>query len=314
MHRDQLLRRSVGIIVAVVLHGSVVLATHALEGIGQREEIGFVSGMQGDWVDRRSGLRLQGGDRIYADSQLQRDGTPSLEDLIAVTFHGVDPGKREVFFACKDGLQCREPIQLRPVWEERKPLTPQRDYGLILQAIASFFAKGDRNWVLTLSPPQRQGGGHRPLGLARLEGETLDVADILEAYGGRTQLPPPLDQKDTLQAELWPVTDAGLVQNPKSPTHLYTLPWADRAPQQFPVPGLQPGLYLMVVDYTSGSHTIRSNVRALLLVLPAERFAMAAAEWQDMRAAVNASVTGDSNHAHELLVAGLVSLRRVWIP
>jgi hypothetical protein len=71
----------------------------------------------------------------------------------------------------------------------------------------------------------------------------------------------------------------------------------------------------MLVCYTSGTgHTLRSDVRALVLVVPAERFAIAAAEWQHMREAVNGGAAGDSNRADELLVAGLVSLRRVWMP
>jgi hypothetical protein len=221
MERGQGLRRSVGIIVAVVLNCSGVQETHALAGAGQREEIGFVSHMQGSWVDLQSGLRLQMGDRIYADSQLQRDRTQSADDLIAVTFYGV---RQPVSFACKDGLQCRAPITPRQAWEQQKPPAPRRDYRLILQAIARFFAKDAPNWVVTLSPPQRQGGLNRLLGLARLEGETLDVADLLEPYGGRAQLPAPINQKDALQAEFCPVTDAGLAQCPKSPTTLHALP------------------------------------------------------------------------------------------
>lgn len=303
MEIDQALRRSVGIIVAAVLNCSGVQAAHALEGAVQREEIGFVSHMEGSWVDLQSGLRLQIGGRISADSQLQRDGTQSADDLIAVTFHGVS---QEVVFTCQGGLECRAPIA------PKKPPASRRD---ILQAIARFFAKDAPNWVVTMSPPQRQGGLNRLLGLARLEGETLDVADLLEPYGGRAQLPAPPHQTEALQAEFCPVTDTGLVQCPKSPTSLHALPWAESAPRQFTVPGLQPGLYLMLVCYTSGTgHTLRSGVRALVLVVPAEQFAVAAEEWQHMREAVNASAAGDSNRAHELLVAGLVSLRRVWMP
>ncbi len=142
----------------------------------------------------------------------------------------------------------------------------------------------------------------------------MDIADLLEPYGGHAQLPELLNKRENFPVEFCPVTDAGVVQCPPSPTTLHALPWADSAPRQFPVSGMQPGLYLLRVCSTSGGDTLRSNVRALVLVLPAERFAMAAAEWQHMREAVNASAVGDPNRADALLVAGLVSLRRVWIP
>ncbi len=72
MPRDRALRRSIGILTAVTLHCTGVAAAPALEGAGQREEIGFVAQMQGAWIDTPSGLQLRVGDRIYVYSQLQR--------------------------------------------------------------------------------------------------------------------------------------------------------------------------------------------------------------------------------------------------
>jgi len=311
MREDKMLRRSVGIIVAAILSCSSVQEAHPLEGVSKRSEIGFVSQVHGSWVDRTSGLHLQMGDRIYKDSRLDRDGALSREDAITVSFHGVN---QPVSFECKDGMQCRAPIEPQTAWEQRQAPAPRRAYGLILRSIAGLLKKDAPNWVITMSPPQRRGGLDWSAGVVRVEGETLEVADLLESYGSRAQLPPPLNQKDILHAELCPVTDEGLVQCPESPVALYPLPWTDSAPRSVTAPGVSSGLYLLIVCYPSRTgQTLRSQVRALVLVTPAERFTLVAEEWQHMREAVSADAAGDRHRAHELWVAGLVSLRRAWM-
>ncbi len=309
MTREQAWGRAVGIIVAVIVNWAGVQEAHAAEGVRQRDELGFVLQMQGSWVDRASGKHLRVGDRIYADSQLAREAAQATDDLIAVTFHGVS---KPVTFACKDGSTCRASIVPSHLWQQQKPPELQRDYGSMLRVIRQFFAKDAPNYVVTLTPPQRRQRSKRLFGLARLEGEILDLADLLEPYGARTQLPEPLESKKALQAEFCPVTDTGLVQCPTSPIALHPLPWANSAPRQVAAPGLQPGLYLLIVCSTSGTHLIRSDVRVLVLVLPAERLAMAAEEWRHMREAISAA--SDQDLMPELLVAGLVSLRRAWLP
>jgi hypothetical protein len=286
---------------------------YGLERLGQREEIGFVSQMHGSWVDRRSGHRLQEGDRIYSDSQLERsDGQQSTEDYVTVRFHGlVDP----VSYECKDGIQCRTLIEPQKMWEQKKPPPVQhRAYIMMLQPIIKLFAKAAPSWVVTISPPQRRGENNQLLGLARLEGNTVVIADLLEPYGGRAQLPVPLN-KAALQAEFCPVTDQGLVQCPESPTEVYPIDWTDRAAQRLTAPGVQPGLYMLIVCYTSGTgHMLRSKIRAVMLVTPADRFAMVEHEWQQMGEAIATASTGDSSEMYELLLAGLVSLKRAWMP
>ncbi len=129
MPRIQALRRAGALIVAVILSCCGVPEAQALEGTRQSHEIGFVSQMHGDWVDLPSGLHLRVGDRIYADSQLQRDATPTTDDHIAVTFHGVE---QAVSYTCQDGLQCQAPIAPRLAWERQQPAAPQRGSSLIL--------------------------------------------------------------------------------------------------------------------------------------------------------------------------------------
>src|SRR5262245_31719543 len=104
MQVNKVLLRYARVIFAVVLSCKTVHRVSLVEASDERKEIGFVSQKHGSWVDQRSGLRLQVGDRIYVDSQLQRGPAQSADDYIAVTFHGLS---EPVSFACKDGIQCR---------------------------------------------------------------------------------------------------------------------------------------------------------------------------------------------------------------